>query len=288
MDYKARFYDPYINRFLQPDSIIPNLSNPQSLNRYSYVLNQPTRFSDPTGHWVDEGCGSGKLCELPPEDKKKDDIPSWWRNNRYVYVEGYGTFDIDHIERGWESAEYLVRMFKLALARGGGVFDAVSYGDFLRSNYIVSYSVSGTVTQDQMAAVLYGIYTDFECSYEQHQGRRLVDFFSSFTPEDLPSDHIGFWAYINGIDYDEIPGVLERLGKVSPTIPSALAVDTITSRGQTAIIGFPKNREFLPMVPQMTDYGGGTFEIRWQNVSWPSWLEIAPIPSGLETWQRVE
>ena len=35
MDYKARMFSPYINRFLQPDSIIPDLSNPQSWNRYS-------------------------------------------------------------------------------------------------------------------------------------------------------------------------------------------------------------------------------------------------------------
>jgi hypothetical protein len=31
----------YINRFLQPDSIIPDYTNPQALNRYSYVTNRP-------------------------------------------------------------------------------------------------------------------------------------------------------------------------------------------------------------------------------------------------------
>jgi len=50
MDYKARFYSPYINRFLQPDTIIPDLSNPQSWNRYSYVYNSPIINNDPTGH----------------------------------------------------------------------------------------------------------------------------------------------------------------------------------------------------------------------------------------------
>jgi hypothetical protein len=52
MDYRARFYDPYINRFIQPDTVIPNLSNLQSLNRYSYVLNQPMNYTDPSGHAV--------------------------------------------------------------------------------------------------------------------------------------------------------------------------------------------------------------------------------------------
>ena len=33
---------------------MPEAGNPQSLNRYSYVLNNPLRYTDPTGHWVFE------------------------------------------------------------------------------------------------------------------------------------------------------------------------------------------------------------------------------------------
>ena len=50
MDYHARFYDAALGRFVQPDTIIPSAANPQSLNRYSYVLNEPTNLNDPTGH----------------------------------------------------------------------------------------------------------------------------------------------------------------------------------------------------------------------------------------------
>ena len=53
MDYKARFYDAYLHHFIQPDSIIPDQSNPQALNRYSYALNNPIRYNDPTGHCID-------------------------------------------------------------------------------------------------------------------------------------------------------------------------------------------------------------------------------------------
>lgn len=48
--YNARYYDPQLARFIQPDSIIPDLGNPQSYNRYSYVLNNPLRYTDPNGH----------------------------------------------------------------------------------------------------------------------------------------------------------------------------------------------------------------------------------------------
>src|SRR5689334_12144096 len=48
--YGARFYSPYINRFLSADTLVSNPANPQSLNRYSYVLNNPLKYTDPTGH----------------------------------------------------------------------------------------------------------------------------------------------------------------------------------------------------------------------------------------------
>jgi RHS repeat-associated protein len=46
----ARWYDPYLNRFVSPDSIVPNPANPQSYNRYSYVYNNPLVYVDPSGH----------------------------------------------------------------------------------------------------------------------------------------------------------------------------------------------------------------------------------------------
>jgi RHS repeat-associated protein len=60
--YNARWYDPYLGRFLSADTIVPSAGNPQSLNRYSYVLNSPLRFADPTGHYECESTGN---CQPP-------------------------------------------------------------------------------------------------------------------------------------------------------------------------------------------------------------------------------
>ncbi len=50
MDYKARFYDGALMKFIQPDTIMPGAANPQAWNRYAYVLNRPTISADPSGH----------------------------------------------------------------------------------------------------------------------------------------------------------------------------------------------------------------------------------------------
>jgi RHS repeat-associated protein len=62
MDYNARYYDPWLGRFVSADSIVPNYTNPQALNRYSYVLNSPLKYADPTGHCWDPLTGSADKC----------------------------------------------------------------------------------------------------------------------------------------------------------------------------------------------------------------------------------
>jgi RHS repeat-associated protein len=47
--YNARYYDPTIGRFISPDNTIPDVNNPQAFNRYSYVVNNPIKYVDPSG-----------------------------------------------------------------------------------------------------------------------------------------------------------------------------------------------------------------------------------------------
>ncbi len=63
----ARCFRSYIYRMLTPDSIVPDPSNPQSYNRFSYSYNNPINFSDPSGH--EPLCNSdGSICSVGEDD----------------------------------------------------------------------------------------------------------------------------------------------------------------------------------------------------------------------------
>jgi len=49
-DYSARQYDSSLGRFISPDTAGVDHADPQSLNRYSYCLNNPLRYVDPSGN----------------------------------------------------------------------------------------------------------------------------------------------------------------------------------------------------------------------------------------------
>ena len=50
--YGARYYDSSMGRFVSADTVVPSASNPQTLNRYSYCLNNPLKYIDPSGNKV--------------------------------------------------------------------------------------------------------------------------------------------------------------------------------------------------------------------------------------------
>jgi RHS repeat-associated protein len=61
----ARYYDPQLGRFIQPDTLIGDLFNPQSYNHYSYCINNPLRFTDPNGQsWKDIGVCTAKTLDF--------------------------------------------------------------------------------------------------------------------------------------------------------------------------------------------------------------------------------
>ncbi len=51
-DFHFRKYDPGLKIFTQPDSLLPNVYDPQQLNRYAFERNNPYYYVDPDGHII--------------------------------------------------------------------------------------------------------------------------------------------------------------------------------------------------------------------------------------------
>jgi RHS repeat-associated protein len=67
MFFVARWYDPYLNRWIQPDTIVPDPANSGDWDRYAYVRNNPKL--------VQPGAGavelSGKLISPGQGDERQ-------------------------------------------------------------------------------------------------------------------------------------------------------------------------------------------------------------------------
>lgn len=65
LDYaQARYYSSVQGRFTSIDPLMAsaNIGDPQSFNRYAYVLNRPTTLTDPSGR-----CPKGRKCYYEPD-----------------------------------------------------------------------------------------------------------------------------------------------------------------------------------------------------------------------------
>jgi len=51
INMNGRLYDPVIGRFFSPDNYVQMPDNSQNFNRYSYCLNNPLKYTDPSGNF---------------------------------------------------------------------------------------------------------------------------------------------------------------------------------------------------------------------------------------------
>jgi len=104
--YGARYYDPEIGRFMTRDPNLGRLNDPQSLDRYSYCLNNPLKFVDPFG------LGEGDYKSKPREEWTAQDWEDYYND---LLEEGKDPEDIinDLLDEGDNFGANICTLFRL-------------------------------------------------------------------------------------------------------------------------------------------------------------------------------
>lgn len=270
----ARYYDPYIYRMLTPDSIVPSFKNPQSLNRYSYVLNNPVKYVDFSGHYP---CASDEYCPLP--------VRVYLNSRGYYCTRNFGCFDTAHVYGGWGDARDL-----LTRLRGGDTNITTaprSYGGVFL--YQHSYVVPENLTEQHYPGYTIGILMDHEEGWETLQAWSDPVFRSSYSREDLPSDYLGWYIalemgaetreqFISAFE-DVLTCELGGAHRVSSLDKTENVLWCADGMGCTLTPMTIRNYEFRPLVQNQ--------EGQWYNVDWPDAVTMTPVRSSDSTWQKT-
>ncbi|MBN1872730.1 MAG: hypothetical protein JXA33_00745, partial [Anaerolineae bacterium] len=117
---RARWYDSAAGRFFTPDTIMPDFRNPQSINRYAYVLGNPLRYVDSTGHFADE-----ELSEW-----LKDQYPDTWESTWQTWQQNEAWMDWLHTAQLGDVGAYLksdgnIQWFTFGNMLLGGTLDSL-------------------------------------------------------------------------------------------------------------------------------------------------------------------
>ncbi len=101
INMNGRVYDPYTALFLSPDPYIQAPDFTQNYNRYAYVLNNPLRYTDPSGklffgmftfvfdliHTIFSGGLSGNEDKRNEAWKQFDPTASWSKTNKAFLID---------------------------------------------------------------------------------------------------------------------------------------------------------------------------------------------------------
>ena len=275
--YNARWYDSRLGRFAQADTIVPSPASPQSLNRFSYVLGNPLRYRDPSGHYEfeddpDVPYRPPKPTQPRPPRNDLDPLPPR-QEAPYIFSEDYGWIDRGHMLP--YLAENIIEQVSHRINNGGGqiILQAQPTGPRILGSYLAyyerRYSVSEEATEDQIIGIALAIFMDAGERWEKWQGE-IAFGRSEFHIEDLPSNYLGFVSAANQWSEEE---VLSQLGEfsLSHKSPHCAWSDCFAS--------------VWPRLPQNRTHQALVYKNKqWKSVEWPSSLQITPIDSSSNTW----
>ena len=98
INMNGRMYDPVLARFLSPDKLLQNPSNTQNYNGYSYVLNNPLKYTDPSG-WAYGGYQFLSLTQGFNLETASNGGEAWDPNGAMGYlVDGVACTKFEYLE----------------------------------------------------------------------------------------------------------------------------------------------------------------------------------------------
>jgi RHS repeat-associated protein len=147
INMNGRVYDPWLSRFLSPDPFVQTTTHSQSYNRYSYCLNNPLKYTDPSGYkqkpffeWEANATyyygGSGFSGRIGPGSG------SYWSDHFGNSVSGIGSYSYD-----WETGNYYNNLGR-----------QVSFNEVYR-NYIQPNQVNSTSADQILVTIEFERYT---------------------------------------------------------------------------------------------------------------------------------
>jgi RHS repeat-associated protein len=182
--YGARYYDPIIGRFTTRDKVSGDLTDPQSLNGYSYCRNNPHKYTDPDGRlgmlaaWA-IGTGAYTVLHVLSSLKKYE------QNRNPLMTKEY---------HNWERNRVIVKETTRGMIRGGltiAAFVATKSYDVpnpktaTASTYVVADIIAGPASAG--VGMVYDTITDGPCSAETHNYEILEE---AVTPIFTATDQI--------------------------------------------------------------------------------------------------
>ena len=155
------------NRWLSPDSIVPDPTNPQSFNRYSYVRNSPLNFTDPSGH-----------CESGYVDAEYDDYACWelahsLSEKHGISVEHFGVMTLDQLQNEGYAQMLAFTLDRFSLVKSGQLTDAEATVDLLE--YAIENAAGGDVEtgMEYLASVISG-FSFFDSDAQGYQYETIL------------------------------------------------------------------------------------------------------------------
>ncbi len=200
----GRAYDPVLGRFLSPDPLVQAPGNSQSWNRYSYVFNNPMKYTDPSGYEADDGVeevlvtprdGCDEICQ-------RKGYTTWYYTNVTA---------IDAANARWEN--WGGRMYNVLSDQGKLLYEAAQ--GLAISNASIQAAVAGggsKTNSNNILGALSGTYSqssfwDNPGAYLPSLPQGLVDFTAGWGDTlsfGLTSNIRDHWSIDGGVDESSV------------------------------------------------------------------------------------